>query len=254
MARKSYALGASGYKNSFRELFQDNRDPHQGFPLSIIDLDVAEDQKTRQNLCDPLWRQVLELQNALVLDDPLCGLPRLGPTGTFVENIDSRHRLSSRRRVGVCFEPSVGDFRADGTHSSRNEEAEPTLFFFIKNPVGDGGEDSGRTSVTEGRFSDLRLRGIARRVVRRLQVSGKFSDNSRRPGSCTEENNNNPSTLSHLDIDEDISINDDLADDLPEGSELGIREDEDVEDEEEEDDINIDEQELETLLANEDED
>ena len=69
-----------------------------------------------------------------------------------------------------------------------------------------------------------------------------------------EENNNNPPTLSHLDIDEDISINDDLADDLPEGSELGTHEDEDGEDEEEEDDINIDEQELETLLANEDED
>ena len=60
-------------------------------------------------------------------------------------------------------------------------------------------------------------------------------------------------TLSHLDIDADISINDYLADDLPEGSELGIHEDEDGEDEEEEDDINIDEQELETLLANEDE-
>ena len=69
-----------------------------------------------------------------------------------------------------------------------------------------------------------------------------------------EENNNNPPTLSHLDVDEDISINDDVPDDLLEGSELGIREDEDGEDEEEEDDINIDEQELETLLANEDED
>ncbi|KAJ8432317.1 hypothetical protein Cgig2_027437 [Carnegiea gigantea] len=56
-----------------------------------------------------------------------------------IRNIDSRRRLSSRRRVSVCFEPSVGDFRADGTHSNRNEEAEPTLFFFIKNPVGDGG-------------------------------------------------------------------------------------------------------------------
>ncbi|KAJ8424336.1 hypothetical protein Cgig2_013796 [Carnegiea gigantea] len=89
-------------------------------------------------------------------------------------NIHSLRRLSSRWRVCVCFEPSVGNFRADGTHSSRNEVAEPALFLLFKNLVGDGGEGSGRTSVTKGRFSDLRLRGIAQRVVRRLQVSGKF--------------------------------------------------------------------------------
>ncbi|KAJ8451372.1 hypothetical protein Cgig2_017763 [Carnegiea gigantea] len=46
--------------------------------------------------------------------------------------------------------PSVGDFRADGTHSSRNEVAEPAIFFLLKNPIGDGGEGSGRTSVAEG--------------------------------------------------------------------------------------------------------
>jgi len=46
----------------------------------------------------------------------------------------------------------VGHFRAEGTHSSRNEVAKPTLFFLLKNPVGDGGEGSGRTSVTEAGF------------------------------------------------------------------------------------------------------
>ncbi|KAJ8444529.1 hypothetical protein Cgig2_028344 [Carnegiea gigantea] len=127
------------------------------------------------------------------------------PVGPRRENIDSRRRLSSRRRVGVCFEPSVGDVRAYGTYSSQNEVAEPAVFFFVKNPVGDGGEGSGRTSVTEGRFSDLRLRGVARRVVQRLQVSGKFSDNSRRPGSCTDEYQRLKLNASHSGVE----VNDD---------------------------------------------
>ncbi|KAJ8423306.1 hypothetical protein Cgig2_022100 [Carnegiea gigantea] len=107
---------------------------------------------------------------------------------------------------GLClFQASVGDFRADGTHSSRNEVAEPALFFLLKNPVGDSGEGSGRTSVAEGRLSDLRLRGVARRVVRRLQVSGKFSDNSRRLGSCTDEYQHLKLNASHSGVE----VNDD---------------------------------------------
>ncbi|KAJ8449448.1 hypothetical protein Cgig2_002245 [Carnegiea gigantea] len=119
------------------------------------------------------------------------------------------HRLSApvvKSLEGWClFRALCWRFPADVTHSSRNKVAEPALFFFIKNPVGDGGEGSGRTSVTEGRFSDLGLRGVARRVVRRLQVSGKFSDNSRHPGSCTDEYQRLKLNASHSGVE----VNDD---------------------------------------------
>ena len=68
------------------------------------------------------------------------------------------------------------------------------------------------------------------------------------------ENNDNPPTLSYLDIDEEISINNELADDLVEGRAFGVGKDEDGEDEEEKDGININEQVHEALLPNEDED
>jgi len=55
-------------------------------------------------------------------------------------------------------------------------------------------------------------------------------------------------------MDEEISINNELVDDLAECNEFGVGEDEDGEEEEEEEEININEQELEALLANDDED
>ena len=71
-----------------------------------------------------------------------------------------------------------------------------------------------------------------------------------------EENNDNPPTLSHLDMVEDESIEgNELANYVGESSEFGVSEDEDgEEEEEEEDESNINEQELDELLANEDED
>ena len=66
-----------------------------------------------------------------------------------------------------------------------------------------------------------------------------------------EENNDNPPTLSPLDINEAASIKNKLADYLVESSEFRVGEDEDGEEEEEEDESNINEQELNELLANE---
>ena len=62
-----------------------------------------------------------------------------------------------------------------------------------------------------------------------------------------EENNDNPPTLSHLNMDEEISIDNELADELIEHTEFRVDEDEVVEKEDEEDETNMKEQELEAL-------
>jgi len=69
-----------------------------------------------------------------------------------------------------------------------------------------------------------------------------------------KENNDSPPTLSHLDMDEETSINNELVDYLVESSEFRVGEDEHGKQEDEEGESNINEQELDELLANEDED
>ena len=69
-----------------------------------------------------------------------------------------------------------------------------------------------------------------------------------------EENNDNPPTLAHLNMDEEISFDNELADELAEHVESRMVEDEVGEEEDEEEEINMNERELEALLADEDED
>ena len=84
MVRKSYGLGAGSYKNSFRELFQDNCDPHQGFPLSLVDPEIAKDQKVARITPNDVTEDILFWQTALV--DIFWSVPKMQVVTNFVDS------------------------------------------------------------------------------------------------------------------------------------------------------------------------
>ena len=70
--------------------------------------------------------------------------------------------------------------------------------------------------------------------------------------SFQEENNDNPSTLCEINIDEETYVRDELVGDMQEEEEVYVG-DENEEDEDEDVDINFDEEMLEELLGDEEE-